>query len=176
MNMKLKNRPPSGRPRATHRIGEWLVENNYVLARRHTAQHQGSSVPRPELYSQSSASGRLVGPSQRMAPSRRQRDTGPRHSTTVDGAPSHTPPSNTADRRSSPVNATMTSSAEVAGGSACRLALVTARGPMAVQRAWTTGWSGHRSPTVQLAANSPPRSARNRPLRGTTRVSGPGQY
>src|ERR1019366_7763060 len=61
MNMQLKNRPPSGRPRATHRIGEWLVENNYELARRHTTRHQGPSVPRPELYRQSSASGGLGG-------------------------------------------------------------------------------------------------------------------
>ena len=46
-------------------------------------------------------------------------------------------------------------------------------GPRRRHRASGTSWSGHRTPTV---ASSSPRSAARSGRRGTTRVSGPGQY
>ena len=61
-------------------------------------------------------------------------------------------------------------------GAPCRLALVTASGPSARTAATTTGWSGHRTPTVCRADGGPPRSTVKPRRRGTTRVSGPGQY
>ncbi len=52
-------------------------------------------------------------------------------------------------------NAEATSWAAVNGGLPCRLALVTANGPLSAQSAWTTGWSGHRTPTVNGGDSRP---------------------